>query len=64
MHPSPASCANATLNRYRVRPMAPDRGCPRVLHRPIPALPGRFATDVAANHAVPSAPSQTRPALR
>ena len=53
-------------DRCSVRPIARDRGCPRVLHRPIPALPGRFATDVAANHAVPgrAKSSAGRAALR
>jgi hypothetical protein len=65
IRPTPASYANCNTavmpDRCSLRPMARERGCPRVLPRPIPALPGRFATDVAANHAVPGRAKSNAP---
>ncbi len=69
MRPSSASCANATLQGCRigaVRSMARDRGAARACSAVRSALPGRVATNIVVNHAVPGRlkSSAERAALR
>jgi hypothetical protein len=58
MHPSPTSCANVSLQSCRIGARCARWcviGAARVCSTVRSALPGHFATDVAANHAVPGA---------